>query len=264
MTAGLATDLTTGTGLRIRRLSARFGAEVSGVTLSGRLSGGLVEDLKDALFEHKVLTFRGQHLTTAQHAGLLDRFGPVSAPDLRAPDHGEWVATDSFRLSPPKIVSFRPSGPVPPGATAWFADAAGAYRDLPRPLRSLADSARALHGPIGGHDVVAHPVTRLHPETGDRTLLLGTYARRVVGLDDTESRTVLRLLRTHLDLPGNVLRWSWRTGDVLLVDARAVFFRRPGVGEGVGEGETAEPVVRLTVAGDRPLGVDGQHSRPAA
>jgi taurine dioxygenase len=95
----------------------------------------------------------------------------------------------------------------------------------------------------------------LHTETGDRGLLLGGHARRILGLGDDESCTVIHLLQSYLVRPHNVLRWDWQDGDLLLVDARAVQrHARPGGGPRPATTSAVE------VAGDPPLGVDGQHS----
>jgi taurine dioxygenase len=73
----------------------------------------------------------------------------------------------------------------------------------------------------------------------------------VLGLGATESRTVLDLLQSYVGRPHNVLTWTAQAGDVLVADARSVQVRVPGRPDGM--------VVR-TVAGDAPLGINGQHS----
>jgi taurine dioxygenase len=94
-------------------------------------------------------------------------------------------------------------------------------------------------------------VTRLHTETGERGLLIGASARRVLGLADAESRTVLDLLQSFVARPHNVLTWTACPGDVLVADARSIQVRFPARRAGL--------VVR-TVTGDAPLGINGQHS----
>lgn len=241
--------------LRVHPLGGRLGAEVTGLFLATRLPRGLLEALKDALQEHRLLVVRHQHLDDAAHLAFARCFGAVPADLGPDADPAGWVVPGSYRLAPPKALSLRAAGPVRPGSVTFFADAVGAYRDLPRPLRALADRSWALHqrsddatGPV------AHPVTRLHPETGDRALLLGSHARQVMGLDPVESRTVLRLLHPYVRHARNVLRWSWSEGDVLLLDSRSVLVRRATT-----DGRPA-PVVQLAVDGERPLGVDGRHS----
>lgn len=77
------------------------------------------------------------------------------------------------------------------------------YADLPEPLRALADSLRGVHtnddyaavrpnapsAALDQHRKVftsttfrtEHPVLRVHPETGERTLILGNFLQKLVG-----------------------------------------------------------------------------------
>jgi taurine dioxygenase len=256
-------------GLRVRPLGTRFGAEVLDAALSDDLSRGLVEDLRDALLEHRVLVFRRQSLPAGAHTRLLSHFGSVTRGAATAgirngPASARWVCERSVELSPPHVVSYRAEDPRATGRRIVLADAVGAYQDLPPLLRALADRSWAVHAE--GGDVrradddgaagrVAHPVVRLHPETGERGLMLGRHARRVIGLTGRESRTVLQLLHGYLVRPHNLLQWSWAAGDVLLLDSRAVHRREPRRDE-----IPAPP--RMDVAGHPPLGVNGQHSYP--
>jgi taurine dioxygenase len=214
-----------------------------------------LELLKDALLDHKVLILRAQHLDEPTHARLLRRFGtPAGAGTV--PE--AWVAAGSQAVAPPKVLSIR--GPDAAAratgdvrdADVRIADTVGAYRDLPRPLRALADRTWAAHDdPVRGPgEPVAHPVTRLHTETGDRGLLLGGHARYILGLPDSESRTVLDLLQSYVIRPHNVFTWTPAPGEILLADARSIQLRAPA----------GTDVHR--VAGDAPLGIDGQHSHP--
>ncbi|MGP3910854.1 TauD/TfdA family dioxygenase [Nonomuraea sp. 10N515B] len=39
-----------------------------------------------------------------------------------------------------------------------------------------------------------HPVVRVHPETGERSILLGDFAKRLVGLSSSTSAALIRLV----------------------------------------------------------------------
>jgi len=267
-----------GTLLRIRPLGGRLGAEVVGLPRDGEATPAQVELLKDALADRKVLVMPGRQLAPGAHSQLVRRLvGPASpaarlvgtpfvldaAPPPAPAATGRWVSDGSWRATPSKLVSFRVTGP---GGGVEFTDAAGAYRDLPRPLRALADRSWAVHtgaeSPEAGVPV-AHPVTRLHPETGDRLLLLGAHARRVLELDGRASAAVLALLGSCLDGAHNVLPWSADPGDIVLADGRSVLYRLTGAADRARTPTPAVPVVRLAVLGETPLGVDGRHSHPA-
>jgi taurine dioxygenase len=106
---------------------------------------------------------------------------------------------------------------------------------LPEPLKHLAENLWALHS--NRYDYVApagivsgqqrafreafekldfrteHPVVRVHPETGERTLVAGDFVRGFVGLDNFESHVVLDLLQRRITVPENTIRWNWEAGE---------------------------------------------------
>ena len=144
------------------------------------------------------------------------------------------------------------------------------------PLRLLADQLWAVH--TNDYDYVqpqfhteaaaeyqktfvstkyetAHPVVRVHPETGERGLFIGGFAQRLIGLSGTESRDILRLLQSYVTRPENTVRWHWSVGDVVLFDNRITQHYAPD-----DYGDQPRTLHRVTVAGDIPLGLNGQHS----
>ena len=56
------------------------------------------------------------------------------------------------------------------------------------------------------------PVVRVHPETGERTLVAGDFVRNFVGLDSYESTGLLELLQRRITAPENTIRWNWEPG----------------------------------------------------
>jgi taurine dioxygenase len=165
------------------------------------------------------------------------------------------------------------------GSTLW-ASTAAAYDDLPEALRWLVDNLWALH--TNRHDYVTvesiealsdaqrafrqafdkpdfrteHPVVRVHPETGERTLVLGDFVRGFVGLDSYESTVLLELLQRRITMPENTIRWSWGYGDVAIWDNRATQHR--AIGDYDGQHRLMH---RVTLMGDVPVNVHGQGSR---
>jgi alpha-ketoglutarate-dependent taurine dioxygenase len=136
--------------LEAKPLAAAMGAEIRGVTLP-QISDEQFAEVRDALFRHKMIYFRGQKLTHAEHEDFSLRFGPfaVDAYTQGVPGHrnvhplikeaddaskmvfGEGWHTDSpFLPEPPSITILR-SAQVPPfgGDTMW-ANSALAYRML--------------------------------------------------------------------------------------------------------------------------------------
>lgn len=169
--------------------------------------------------------------------------------------------------------------PAAGGDTLW-ANAVTAYETLPAPLRALADQLRAVHSnlydyaaarPQGVsseasrryHEVFTatvyeteHPVVRVHPETGERALLLGHFVQKLVGLGQADSHRIFAALQEHATLPENTVRWHWQPGDVAIWDNRATQHRAIA-----DFGKQPRHLRRATVAGDVPVGIDGRPSR---
>jgi alpha-ketoglutarate-dependent taurine dioxygenase len=172
---------------------------------------------------------------------------------------------------------------IPPygGNTVW-ANTVAAYERLPLPLRLLVDNLRAVHTNDYDYAVeferaeeaqnedrvfeheeftsqlfeTEHPVVRVHPETGERSLLLGHFVKRFVGFDQQESSVLFNLLQNRVTRLENTIRWIWRQGDVAIWDNRAT--QHYAVAD---FGEQPRHVRRITVAGDVPVGIDGTTSR---
>jgi alpha-ketoglutarate-dependent sulfate ester dioxygenase len=165
------------------------------------------------------------------------------------------------------------------GDTIW-ANTVVAYKRLSSELRALADTLRIVH--TNTHDYAKptsreeaadslmsehrrvfvstvfrseHPAVRVHPETGERSLMLGGFAESVVGLGPQASRDLIRILQEYVTLPEHTVRWRWRDGDLAIWDNRAT--QHVAVFDYGKELRRAE---RVTVAGPVPVGVDGRPS----
>jgi alpha-ketoglutarate-dependent taurine dioxygenase len=170
---------------------------------------------------------------------------------------------------------------IPPygGATTW-ANTASAYEALPQPLKALVDNLWAVHtntfdyardsedenqGPDrdaldrdqfrSTYYETEHPVVRVHPETGERTLLLGHFVKKFVGLNSSESSAIYQLLQNRVTKLENTVRWQWQEGDVAVWDNRAT--QHYAVAD---FDNHRREVRRVTVAGDVPVSIDGRHS----
>ncbi|SMC19023.1 taurine dioxygenase [Andreprevotia lacus DSM 23236] len=164
------------------------------------------------------------------------------------------------------------------GDTVW-ANTHTAYNDLSPELRELAEKLWAVH--TNEYDYAArkpqadpealkryqevftstvyeteHPVVHVHPETGERHLLLGHFVKRIVGLPAADSRHLFNLLQNHVTSLENTVRWRWQPGDVAVWDNRATQHYA------VDDYADAHRVVRrVTVDGTVPVSVDGRRSR---
>jgi alpha-ketoglutarate-dependent sulfate ester dioxygenase len=109
------------------------------------------------------------------------------------------------------------------------------------------------------HYETEHPVVRVHPETGKRVLLLGTFVNRFVSLGQAESATLLDLLQDRVTKLENTVRWTWRLGDVAIWDNRAT--QHYAVAD---YDDQYRRLSRVTLAGDVPVDVNGRSSRVIA
>jgi alpha-ketoglutarate-dependent taurine dioxygenase len=279
--------------LTVTQLGSRIGARVDGIRLAGDLDAATVEDIRKALLRHKVIFFRDQHhLDDTQQHAFAARIGtPIAHPAVQqenmpiiTPINSEygkanrWHTDVTFVANYPAASILRAVAlPSYGGSTLW-ASTAAAYQGLPTPLKSLAENLWALHS--NRFDYVAapaaqteqqkthrarfeeadfrteHPVVRVHPETGERSLVAGDFVRGFVGLDDYESQTLLELLQRRITMPENTISWTWAPGDVAIWDNRATQHRAIDDYD-----DQYRLMHRVTVLGDVPVDVHGQRSR---
>ena len=70
---------------------------------------------------------------------------------------------------------------------------------------------------------VIHPLVRVHPDTGRRSLYLSRLMTRdIVGMDPTESDELLAFLFDHCEAPEFVHAHRWTPGDLVIWDNRCV------------------------------------------
>ncbi|HEY1319606.1 MAG TPA: TauD/TfdA family dioxygenase, partial [Streptosporangiaceae bacterium] len=98
-----------------------------------------------------------------------------------------------------------------------------------------------------------HPVVTVHPETGERAILLGAFTRNIVGREDSES--IIELFGKRVTRLENTVRWRWSLGDFAIWDNRAT--QHYAIHD---YGDLQRKVHRCTIAGGVPAGVDGRRS----
>jgi alpha-ketoglutarate-dependent sulfate ester dioxygenase len=285
----------TQTTIDVRPVAGRIGAVVDGVTLSGELDDDTFAALERELIDRKVLFFRDQHeLGADAHEALARRFGePVAHPTVPSADGRyalavdaadgvratQWHADVTFVPNYPKISILRAAEAPERGGDTLWANAEAAYDELPEPLQRLADGLRAIHTndfdyaePVAGARAeqvreygrtftrtrfrTEHPIVRVHPDSGRRSLLLGNFVREIAGLSRRDGRLLIDLLQGHVERPENVVRWRWRAGDVAIWDNRATQHRAID-----DFGDQPRRLFRQTVNGEVAVGIDGRESR---
>lgn len=174
--------------IEAKPLAAAMGAEICAVDVR-ELTDAQCEEVRQALFRHKMIFFRGQKLTHADHEAFSLRFGSFAedAYTQGVPGHrnvhplikeatdqskmvfGEGWHTDSPFLPEPPAITILRSVQVPPfgGDTTWANSALAysmlseTYREMIRGLRvrfSLRDVLNAVHEAVELSD---SPIGRL-------------------------------------------------------------------------------------------------------
>lgn len=88
-----------------------------------------------------------------------------------------------------------------------------------------ADSAYAGGYGFEGGPPPLRPLTKVHPETGRTSLLVGRHAHAIPGLDPAESERLLDELVDFACQPPRVYRHRWTPGDAVVWDNRCLLHR---------------------------------------
>jgi taurine dioxygenase len=269
-------------------LSPTIGAEVTGVDLAADLDEDLAGEMRRALLEWKVLFFRDQDITRAEQRAFAARWGELEQhpfyryvhpdePDVDvvrlAKDaesggaENEWHADITWHVTPSFGAVLRAvEVPALGGDTLW-ADAGAAYDGLPVAVQARIDDLTAVHdwrGTFGlamppeaverlspQFPAAEHPVVRVHPETGRRTLFVNpVFTQHIVGLDEADSEALLTTLFRQMTRAEYQCRFAWTPGAVAFWDNRAT--QHYAVSDYFPERRVMD---RISIVGDRPVGV---------
>jgi alpha-ketoglutarate-dependent sulfate ester dioxygenase len=197
----------------------------------------------------------------------------------------QWHTDVTFVDRPPKASILRAVELPPYGGTTTWASTVAAYHQLPQPLKELAEKLWAVHNNAfdyaqidpaklaaaeadpeaivnyasqfhSTHYETQHPVVRVHPESGEKSLLLGSFAKSFVGLNGAEFQALYRIFQDRITWLENTIRWNWELGDVAIWDNRAT--QHYAVSD---FGNQRRAMHRITLAGDIPVSVNGERSR---
>ncbi len=202
-------------------------------------------------------------------------FRPVS----RARSGRRWHIDITFVANPAAITVLRGVDiPSHGGDTIW-ADLEALYAGLSPRLQNFLDGLQAIHvrndaadgkpppprfdGRSTGPFASLHPLVRVHPESGKRSLFLSSgFIKAIDGLAPSESANLLDYLNEELSGHADYqVRFRWTQNSIAVWDNRAVSHFGPVDGPHVKEQRI---VHRTTIGGDLPFGPDGFVSRPLA
>lgn len=174
----------------------------------------------------------------------LDENGEVLGSADRRRQYGLgnrlWHTDASFQ-DPPGRFSMLYARIVPPlGADTEFADMCAAYDALDAPTKRSLEGLRVHHSIAYSRQTLGfeysqaeldrlqgaiHPLVRVNPRTGRRSLYLASHASRIVDWPVPEARLFLRDLTEHATQPQFVYAHKWREGDLVMWDNRSTMHR---------------------------------------
>src|SRR5262249_24309425 len=265
-------------------------AEISGLDLAKDLDDQTVGLLRSAWLEHLVLFFRDQPLAPERFLTFARRFGEIieypfvkgleEHPEIipvvkleheRINFGGVW-RSDTAYLDVPPMASMLLAREVPPaGGDTLFASMYLAYETLSEGMKHLladlravnssskADASRTREDGIaerGRADAralyeAAHPVVRVHPETGRKALYVNVaHTVRFECMTEEESAPILSALYRHQVRPEFTCRFRWRPGSLAFWDISC------SQHTALNDSAAHRPLLhRITLAGDVPAAI---------
>ncbi len=198
--------------IKVEPLTCAIGAELSNVNLGvASRDAAVVAEIRALLLKHRVLFFRDQDISRAEHVAFARHFGeledhPVAGSD---PDHpglvriyknpdspndryeNAWHTDATWREKPPFGCVLRCVECPPVGGDTMWANMVLAYDKLPEHIKTQIAGLRARHSieasfgaamATGKRLVLKaqfpdaeHPVVRTHPETGEKILFVNAF-----------------------------------------------------------------------------------------
>jgi alpha-ketoglutarate-dependent sulfate ester dioxygenase len=241
----------------VRPLAATIGAEIVGVDLAAPLPDAVVDEVRRALHEYKVIFFRAQPLSAAEHVAFARRFGDLEIhpfipsntgqPELvrfeksaeAAGYENSWHHDVTWRAEPSMGAVLHALSVPELGGDTLFADMYAAYEGLDDEAKARIDGLDAVHDYVRSfgrlvapeqreetrarYPQVTHPVVCRHAATGRRHLYVNrNFVDHIVGLDPDESVDLMDLLCRQADYPEYQCRFHWEPDSVAFWDNRAV------------------------------------------
>lgn len=186
-----------------------------------------------------------------------------------------WHTDVTAAVNPPAASILRGVVIPPYGGDTQWTNLEKAYEGLSPTLRAFVDTLRGIHQfvPPEGQQatdeflrrnrarplISEHPLVRLHPVTGRRSLYVSPlFLQSIIGLSPRESRALLDLLFEHIVRPEYTVRFRWEEGSIAFWDNNATAHLAP---RDIYDLDFDRQLYRVTLKGDVPVGVDGRPSR---
>jgi len=250
--------------IQITPLSDVMAAEITGIDLSAPLTAATKATLHSAFLTHQILVFRNQQLCKDQQVSFTEQFGTLERHALTNITPGahplvhmvsnldpdgkpsgvvkstRWHSDKSFRPEPSMATVLHAVTLPPDGGDTCFANMYQAYEALPDDEKTALTGIKVIHSwehsrenigrklsqaEIDDAPPMAHPLARVHPETGRTALFLGMHAAFLEGMDREEGLAKIEALEAHSTQDRFIYRHNWRQGALLMWDNRCLLHR---------------------------------------
>ncbi|MFC2969030.1 TauD/TfdA dioxygenase family protein [Acidimangrovimonas pyrenivorans] len=198
--------------IKFEQLTCTIGAEITNVNVAvAAQDADMMREIYALLLKHRVLFFRDQDISRADHVKFASHFGdledhPVAGSDpdhpglvriYKSPDQpndryeNAWHTDATWREKPPMGCVLRCVECPPVGGDTMWVNMVEAYARLPEEIKAKIDGLRARHSieasfgaamPIEKRLALhaqfpdaEHPVVRIHPDTDEKTLFVNAF-----------------------------------------------------------------------------------------
>lgn len=289
MTEPASADAPTSSSIQLRKMSPYIGAEVTGADLTRPLDQATVAAIGQAHADHEVLVFPGQKISSQDLKRFGRYFGELSVHPFSTNAEGDqelilfdnkegnppratdlWHSDEMFRQCPPmgtvlasKIVPELGGDTVYCSMTAAYESLSGKMQQFLSGLEAVNDfkvfktlfsnseeDRRKMHGYEDAYPPVIHPVVRVHPITGKKSIFVSqSFTLGIKGMEENESNMLLHRLYRLTSVLEFQYRHRWQPDMVVFWDNRSV--QHAAVHDYYPHQRKME---RVTIKGDRPMG----------
>tara|TARA_Y100001934_G_scaffold222915_1_gene266189 strand:- start:102 stop:1079 length:978 start_codon:yes stop_codon:yes gene_type:complete len=283
--------------IEVVRIGRNLGAEICNLDLSQPLTENEFAVVHRAFLEHEVLVLRNQNIEAQNQLAFGRLFGELSIhpfspnldgmPELIVLDNhrdnpprltDQWHSDETFREAPPMATILRSTITPSLGGDTMFASMSAAYEGLSdemqhfisglegifdfKPFRTLfgndEDSKKRLREIEDEHPVRTHPVVRVHPESGRKSIFVNPqFTIGIKGMKEDESRSLLTMLFDQAKVPEYQYRHHWGQHTMVIWDNRSVLHY--AIHDYYPQRRRME---RVTIAGDKPFGPNDPYDGP--
>jgi taurine dioxygenase len=189
---------------------------------------------------HVNADFRGHEFP---HLHVVNNLDPDGRPSRAITNRGNYAwHTDKSYMAVPSLATLLFAIEVPPeGGDTEFADMQAAYDALDGAMKARIAGLRMVHSwersrqksgskPATEQEKraappVVHPLVRVHPATGAKSLYIGTHASHVEGRPIEDGERLLKELQDFATQERFIYRHRWRPGDLVMWDNRCLLHR---------------------------------------